>query len=404
MRDERACCFAGATHSRMWLNNVAAAILAAGKPGCPLRRSRSSKHRKAPPAGARHCSAWQDATLTGRQGCLPPRRTAPRALCRARTSRRICATALTVAFFTIGPLLAGEHFSVSMPGWIGSLSFSPDGKRLAVGCADSSAHVLEVETGKEQALLLGHEDYVASVAFAPDGRTLATASYDHTARVWDLESRRTRHMLRGHRGVVMSVAFSPDGKWLATGSIDATVKLWNAATGRLRATLRGHKSWINSVAFSSDNQWLVSGSSDSTIKLWRVRSRSLAATIDATDAEVRSVAISPDGQTLAAGIRYGTLKTWNLATREPQLNFKAHEGDVWSLAFSPNGKMLISGDGDWDKPSQVKIRDAATARLRRTLSTSGEVLAVACSSDGRTLAAGCADGTVKVWSGEVDLP
>src|SRR5436190_20667310 len=106
-----------------------------------------------------------------------------RACCFAE-ARTICATALTVAFFAIGPLLAGERFSVSMPGWIGSMNFSPDGKRLAVGCADSSARVLEVETGKEQALLRGHEDYVASVAFAPDGRTLATVSYVHTARVW----------------------------------------------------------------------------------------------------------------------------------------------------------------------------------------------------------------------------
>src|SRR2546423_3157535 len=306
MRDERARRLAESTDSRTRLKNVAAAILSAGKPGCPVRQSRSSKHRKAPPPVARRCSAWQDATLAGRQGCLPPHRIAPRAPCRARTSMRICATALTVAFFTIGPLCAGERFSVSMPGWIGSISFSPDGKRLAVGCADSSARVLEVETGKEAALLRGHQDYVASVAFAPDGRTLATASYDHTARVWDLESRRTRHTLRGHRGAVMSVAFSPDGRWLATGSIDATVKLWNAATGRLRATLRGHKSWINSVAFSADNQWLVSGSSDSTIKLWSVRAPRLAATVDATDAEVRYEANPSEGQAHCAGLRYGT--------------------------------------------------------------------------------------------------
>src|SRR5437879_12157910 len=98
-----------------------------------------------------------------------------RACCLAE-SRRICATALAVAFFTIGPLLAGERFSVSMPGWIGSMSFSPDGKRLAVGCADSSARVLEVETGKEAALLRGHEDGVASVDSAPEGRTVGTAS------------------------------------------------------------------------------------------------------------------------------------------------------------------------------------------------------------------------------------
>src|SRR5437588_2006702 len=346
MRDERACCLAESTHSRTSLKNVAAAILAAGRRGSPARRSAEAIRKGSRVAELRSGSGWQDATLTGRQGCLPPRGMAVRAVCRARPWRTTCAIALTVAFFTIGTLQAGEPFSVSMPGWIGSMSFSPDGKRLAVGCADSSARVLEVETGKEAARLRGHEDCVASVAFAPDGRTLATASYDHTARVWDLESKRTHRTLRGHRGVVMSVAFSPDGKWLATGSVDATVKLWNAATGRLRATLRGHKSWINSVAFSADNQWLISGSSDGTIKLWRVRSRRLAATLnDATDAEVRSVAISPDGQTLAAGIRYGALKTWNVVTREAKLSVKAHESDVWSLAFSPHSQTLISGDG-----------------------------------------------------------
>ena len=144
--------------------------------------------------------------------------------------------ALMVACFA-SPLLAAGRFSVSMPAWVSSLNFSPDSKRLALGCADSSARVLETNTGKESIALHGHEDCVASVAFSPDGKTLATGSYDHTARLWDMESNRPRQTLRGHRGVVMSVAFSPDGKWLATGSLDATVKLWNATTGEWRAIL-----------------------------------------------------------------------------------------------------------------------------------------------------------------------
>src|SRR5207253_11140796 len=114
----------------------------------------------------------------------------------------------------------------------------------------------------------------------------------------------------------------------------------------------------------------------------------------ASYAAVLSVAIAPDGLTLSAVIRYGTRKTCNVVTREAKLSVKAHESDVWSLAFSPDGQTLISGDGDWNKPGQVKIWAAATGRLRRTVPTSGEVLAVACSSDGRTFAAGCADGTV----------
>jgi len=108
---------------------------------------------------------------------------------------KTCAIVFIAAFFTLDPASAGERFSVSMPGWIGSLNFSPDGKWLAVSCADASARVLEVESGKETAVFRGHEDYVASVAFAPDGRTLATAGYDHTARLWDIGSSHARHVL-----------------------------------------------------------------------------------------------------------------------------------------------------------------------------------------------------------------
>ena len=147
----------------------------------------------------------------------------------------------------------------------------------------------------------------------------------------------------------------------------------------------------------------MSGSSDSTIRLWRARLGKLEATLNAAAAEVRSVAISRDGKTLAAGIRYGTLKTWNLATRREQSSVKAHESDVWSLAFSPGGRRLISGDGDWNKPGQVKLWDAAGLRLRQTLATSGEVLSVACSPDGRTIAAGCGDRTVKAWAVDDEL-
>src|SRR6266496_5085807 len=96
-------------------------------------------------------------------------RMTPGDLSRSRTARATCTFALMAACFA-GPLPAAERFSVSLPAWVSSLSFSPDSGQLAVGCADSSARVLETETGKEQLAVRGHEDYVASVAFSPDGK------------------------------------------------------------------------------------------------------------------------------------------------------------------------------------------------------------------------------------------
>src|SRR5439155_12512539 len=76
----------------------------------------------------------------------------------SRFAWAMCAVS-TIATCLGNPLLAAERFIVSMPAWVSSLAFSPDSKQLAVGCADSSAHLLEVATGKEMAALRGHEDY-----------------------------------------------------------------------------------------------------------------------------------------------------------------------------------------------------------------------------------------------------
>ena len=59
-------------------------------------------------------------------------------------------------FVTLNAASAGERFSVTLHGWISSMNFSPDSKRLAVGCADATARVYEIETGKESAALRGH--------------------------------------------------------------------------------------------------------------------------------------------------------------------------------------------------------------------------------------------------------
>jgi WD40 repeat protein len=80
------------------------------------------------------------------------------------------------------------------------------------------ARLWDVETGKEQATLKGHEAFVFCVAFTPDGKTVATGSYDETVKLWDAATGNERATLRGHQGGIASVAFSPDGKLLATGN------------------------------------------------------------------------------------------------------------------------------------------------------------------------------------------
>jgi WD40 repeat protein len=70
---------------------------------------------------------------------------------------------------------------------------------------------------------------------------------------------------------------------------------------------------------------------------------------------------------------------------------------VWSVAFSPDGKYIASGSDDktvklWSIESQKKL-----ATLQGHLDT---VSSIAFSSDGKCLASGSYDNTAKLWSVE----
>lgn len=77
-----------------------------------------------------------------------------------------------------------------------SVSFSPDGKRIA---SDSDSKVISVWDATTGALLVsieGHDKHVRSVAFSRDGTRIISASVDQTIRVWDAVPYGVRHAER----------------------------------------------------------------------------------------------------------------------------------------------------------------------------------------------------------------
>ncbi|MEO1211625.1 MAG: pentapeptide repeat-containing protein, partial [Cyanobacteria bacterium J06638_20] len=185
-------------------------------------------------------------------------------------------------------------------GLVLSVTYSPDGRLLAIGDSNGTVQVWDARTYQVLMLVKGHEDWVRSVAFSGDGQTLASASDDKTVRLWSVATHQQLATLKGHEDLVSSVAFSGDGQTLASASADKTVRLWSVATHQQLATLKGHEDSVSSVAFSGDGQTLASASTDQTVRLWSVATHQQLATLKGHESSVMSVAFSGDGQTLAS--------------------------------------------------------------------------------------------------------
>jgi WD40 repeat protein/serine/threonine protein kinase/tetratricopeptide (TPR) repeat protein len=315
-----------------------------------------------------------------------------------------------------------------------AVSWSPDGRRLAVAGNDQIIRLWDADAGRRVGTLRGHAGVVAAIAWRPDGRQLASASHDGTVKLWDADTEHEVITIRADRTFLRSVCWSPDGQrlaaagndrgvtlwqvatakriasfpvrtsmaltWssdgrrLASGNVDGLVMVWDTATGSQATILRGHKDLVRAVAWNPDGRRLASSSDDTTVRIWDTVAEREITTLRGHSLGVRAVSWSPDGQVLASAGDDLSVRLWDVARGEESAILRGHGHLIVALSWSPDGRRLAS----LDIRGTVRLWDATTVARERILrGHSGKVNAVHWSPDGRTLASAGHDGTVKLW-------
>lgn len=107
---------------------------------------------------------------------------------------------------------------------------------------------------------------------------------------------------------------------------------------------------------------------------------------------IGSMAFDPQGGTLASASHDRTVKLWE-ARSGKLLRTLHHESNVVSVAFNSQGVMLASGSSN----GAVKLWKNRSGKLLHTLAQDNEVGCLAFDRLNRTLATGSSDGTLKLW-------
>lgn len=112
-----------------------------------------------------------------------------------------------------------------------AVSFASDGKSVAVAHGTTTALRLDPTTGEELGQVGPHPATVRDCAYIPGTDWLATGS-DGVIRLWDVKTGKVAKELKdGHPAEVFSLVVSPGGKWLISTGPDGTHG-WDLTTGK----------------------------------------------------------------------------------------------------------------------------------------------------------------------------
>jgi WD40 repeat protein/beta-lactamase regulating signal transducer with metallopeptidase domain len=286
--------------------------------------------------------------------------------------------------------------------------YSEDGKWLVAATEGRQLWLLDAMSGKVAHRFAGESLDYYCITFSPDSRYLGAGGGSFVglsptanwAAVYDVKTKQRVAKLVGHTRAVVGFAFAPKNELIATGSVDNTVRVWDGKTYQFKKALLGHTNVVHGVAFSPDGKLLATGSRDGSVRLWDPREGTELARLDGHPGEVQDLAFSPDGRLLVSGGEKRSVKLWDVMLRKEVATLSREAADP--PAPRPAVAMAVARVGDLmalgDEGGHLLLRDARTGEMLRSVKAHDDALtALAFSRDGKLLATSGPDAVVKLW-------
>lgn len=251
--------------------------------------------------------------------------------------------------------------------------------------------------------------HISEIELSPDDRLLAAVSLEGEVQIWETDSEQLAATWTLEEEIIYDLEFTDCGEGKDQLQIlTATNKgniYWRDTSGKLIRQIHNPAgAIIDIIPLAKCERLITIDSSSQSLKIWN-RQGELIQIIREYNKGL-ALSLSPDKRTFATawGKKPHTYANiWDsdgqkIATTDPP----AHNfWWIYSIHYAPNGRYLATGSAD----KTVKIWDAAepSRRLAVLSGHTGRVYQVRFSPDSRSVLTGSEDGTAKIWNLEGEL-
>ncbi|MCC5829679.1 MAG: WD40 repeat domain-containing protein [Phycisphaeraceae bacterium] len=270
----------------------------------------------------------------------------------------------------------------------GSVAFSADGRKLAVGEETGAVHIWDVEADRPIASFPGPGQQLQLVAFTADGSRLITISHGRIA-VFDVHEGNLIRSI-GLAGMPSQSAVSPKGDRAAV-NVGNNLELFDLEAGRRLRNLGPANVRPFALAFSPDGKLVANAATNRRLHIIDVETGSLVGEATQLEHLVRALVFVPDGDRLLLAGHDGNVHSMDVQTRATEpMPGTAFGRTTNELVLSRDGKVLAIRTG-----GQVTVVHLDDEREREPLTLTNNLRvysprfhsAMAISPDGRLIAA-----------------
>lgn len=327
-------------------------------------------------------------------------------------------------------------------GYMGSISFSPDGKYIAAStsglkifdihtCKDilsspkklgfdkvfympdgrhilatsgASPQLLDAETGQEVSVFSYRKRASPIYWLALVGGRYVTHFRDNDIIIWDLQSLKPYRTYKNVSHYKSPLLIGPDNRTLIfwqkkrdKRSVANRIVSMDIYTGNMNTLIDGPPDNLHIMSMSPDGKMIAAGGGklkQGWLNVWSIATGQVIRQFEMPNRALEFVSFSPDGRTLMSGTLSGTVQMWDMDTGQNTWRKDTVTRSAKRLFYSPDGKHVFSTGAE-----HATMRDAATGEpVRRFWGHKELIESAALSSDGRQLLTGDYHGNIKFWN------